>query len=74
MVTEPMIIALAAESTAVPAAGWAALPDHLHYNIGEIAFQPACKTYHACLTGWQTACSSHVALQTCHTLPACLTG
>ena len=39
-----MIIALAAESTAVPAAGWAALPDHLHYNIGGTAFQQACKS------------------------------
>ena len=41
-VAEPMI-ALAAESTAVPAAGWAAVPEHLHYNIGGTAFQQLCR-------------------------------
>lgn len=36
-----MMVVLAAESTAVPAAGWAAVPEQLHYNIGGggIAYQ-----------------------------------
>lgn len=60
-----MMVVLAAESTAVPAAGWAAVPEQLHYNIGGggIAYQQlwrhATPIVHASLggTSLQLSCS-----------------